>query len=270
MTINESDVVIPEGVTLLGAAAGTDVVSAGRAVETDPIGETIIVQPVTFKDGAQVDGVTLKAKPVIESGVEEIGILNSRLLGLTITTGSNLDKAVIGMDQWTTPAVVNIDGNYFGDNTGVYNVFELNVPLKDGSSFSNNSFSADAGSHNMINIYAVDDNANIDIKDNYFEKSANAIRFGTKGSPVDVTVNIEGNSYTTTDSDVAYAGLLLIQPYAKATEDMGDVVINLDDTDNQSGIEQIWYYYAGTGDAQLTVDQRPKVYINGNLQPYSI
>ena len=269
MTINEANVVIPAGVTIRGAKAGTDVVSAGRAVEADPEGETIIVQPVTLKDGAQIDGVTLKARPNIDT-TTNVAIKNSRLLGVTVTTGSNLDKAVIGMNQWDTPAKVVVEGNYFGNNTGVYNVFELNVPLANGTSISDNTFSASSGSHNMINIYAVQNNATVNVKDNYFEKSANAVRFGTRGAVNNVIVNIDNNAYTTTDSDTAYAGLLLIQPYGAATTDMGGVRINLDNTDNQSGVDQLWYYYAGASDAQLDVDQRPKVYVDGVLDPYTI
>lgn len=269
MTIDEANIVVPKNITLLGAKAGTDVVSAGRAVEADPADETIIVQPVTLNDGARLDGVTLKSRPII-GDVKEVTIENSRLVNITVSpTGDNLQKAVIGMNQWNTPAKINIDGNYFGKGTNVYNVFELNVPLKNGSSISNNYFNVDAGSHNVINIYAVDDNSNITIEGNHFDKAANGIRLGPKGTPNNVNVMISNNDYNATDSG-AYAGLLLIQPYVTATIDMSGVRVDLNNTINNSGEPQLWYYYAGAGDAQLTNAEKPKVYINGNLQPYTI
>ena len=51
---------------------------------------------------------------------------------------------------------------------------------------------------------------------------------------------------------------------------MNGARINLDNTDNQSGIDQLWYYYAGTGDAQLTNDQKPQLYVDGIKQIYQI
>ena len=51
---------------------------------------------------------------------------------------------------------------------------------------------------------------------------------------------------------------------------MGDIRINLDNTTNNSGVDQLWYYYAGADDAVLTTDQRPQVYVDGALEPYSI
>ena len=80
-------------------------------------------------------------------------------------------------------------------------------------------------------------------------------------------INIKKNSYDSTDVG-EYAGLVLIQPYGQATTSMKNVVINIDDTINNSGEEQLWYYYAGMKDAQLAIEDRPKVYINGVLQHY--
>lgn len=158
----------------------------------------------------------------------------------------------------------------FADNTGVYNLFEICGSYADGSIISNNEFTADCCGHNQINIYAADDNANITISNNKFAKSANAIRVGTKGAVQNVNILINGNEYDDTDTDPDWAGILLIQPYATQTDDMSGVTINLNNTINNTAEPQLWYYYAGTGDAQLTNAQKPDLYVDGVPQVYPI
>ena len=49
---------------------------------------------------------------------------------------------------------------------------------------------------------------------------------------------------------------------------MGGLRIDIDNTINNSGVEQLWYYYAGGDDAQLEVEDKPKIYVNGVEQSY--
>lgn len=261
MTISEA-VTIPKGVILKGAKAGTAANSGDRASDTIDSDETIFSQPVTIEDGSQIDGVTLTAKPVINTA-DEATIKNSKILNITTTATDHAAAAVINPNQWGTPVKLVVEGNYFGTNTGVYNVFEINAPLADGSSISDNYFAAAAGSHNIINIYAVDDYSNVKINNNHFEKSANAIRIGTKGDVKKSVINVENNAYDTTDSDTNYAGLIIVQPYGTATKSMGDLRINVNNTTNNSGVSQLVYYFANPTDAQLDYVNKPSVYIDG-------
>ena len=91
--------------------------------------------------------------------------------------------------------------------------------------------------------------------------SANAVRVGTKGD-ANCTINLIGNSYDETDSDPAWAGILLVQPYGKATTNMSNVKINIDKTDAKCG-GQLCYLYMGSADTQLTDEQKPKIKIDG-------
>lgn len=171
-----------------------------------------------------------------------------------------------------TATVLTIENCYFGNNEAdgenyIYNLFECNMKLADGSSISNNYFAKSNCTHNAINIYDVEDDAVITISGNVFEYSANAIRFGAIGSPK-CTINIVDNTYLATDETYPeYAGLLLIQPYGKQTESYEDVEINIRNTKEPEGYEgQLYYIYCGENDTQLNVATRPSVYVDGILQ----
>lgn len=175
-------------------------------------------------------------------------------------------KMGIMPNSWDKSVKIVFENNYFGDNDGIYNLMELNCSLADGSSISGNTFSEHSCTHNHINVYQVDDNATININNNVFAHSANGIRIGCKGAPKGVTINITGNRYDSTDTsdDGAWAGLFFIQPYGKQTTDMSGITINVSGNVNNSGIEQLFYYYAGVNDAQLVADRKlPVVKING-------
>ena len=77
----------------------------------------------------------------------------------------------------------------------------------------------------------------------------------------------------TTDEDLTYAGLLIVQPYGKQTTSFANAVINIDNTIFDGAIEgedyQLYYLYAGSNDMQFTDYNVPTVLIDGNtvLQP---
>lgn len=235
----------------------------------DPEDETIFSKSVTLNDNARIDGVTLKAKPIMQN-VTDVSIENTRILSVVAPGGNHLDDAVISVNQWNTPMQLVVDGCYFGNNTGVYNVFELNTPLKTGTSISNNYFSAAVGSHNIINIYSVEDGAVININDNYFEMSASAARIGIVGDK-NAVINFNNNSYDATDmtdedsdGDYEWAGLLFIQPYGNQTISMKDIEININNTIISPSIpQQLFVYYSKATDAQLDDSNKPTVNIDG-------
>lgn len=228
--------------------------------------KTTLGAPATLSSNAGLDGLTISAKPVFNGTSAIIKNCAFENIELPDKQSDHLASSIIGPKGWNDLRLV-VEDCEFAEHEKAYNAFELNAVLSDGSSISNNIFDLAVCTHNIINIYDVEDGATININDNVFAKAANGIRVGIKDAREDVTININRNEYAVTDSG-EYAGLVLIQPYGTATTDMGGITININDTINKSGEEQIWYYYAGAKDTQLTVEQRPKVYINGELQHY--
>ena len=194
-------------------------------------------------------------------------------------------------NRWDLPTKVVFNNNYFGDNPGIYNLFELNCAVKDGSSFSGNTFTKGAASHNFINLYQLDDNATINIDNNSFDcgPDTNPIRIaakdiidpdtGERRGPKNVVVNIRNNTYS---GDIQYpdwAGILFFQPYAKGTSDFSGITVNISNTTTTNTAEgadgaeisQLLYYYAGPKDAQLLDAEgtkMPHVFIDGVEQDF--
>lgn len=258
--VSES-VEVPEGVILKGAKAG--VAANGERANTDVTDETVFSQPIILNNNASVDGVVLNAKPVInEAGV--VSIKNSKLFNISVPTSGDdhAARAVIVPTQWDEPLLLKLNNNYFGDNTGVYNVLELNTPLADGSQISGNYFTKAAGSHNIINIYAMDNYSNIKIEDNHFEKSASAARIGTKGEVRSASIDFNNNEYDTTDVP-EWAGLITVQPYGKETTSMGGLTININNTVNNTDQKQLYVYYENSSNNPLDDVNRPIINIDG-------
>ena len=262
--------VIPAGVTIRGANAGISAAKGYRAQGGVIEGETVISAPITAATGNIIlDGVTLTGKAVLTPGHDaELVVSNTRFVdfvgdGTNTSRGKN-DAIIKGVNA-TDDVKLVVMNSYFGEATGIYNLAELGCNLQSGSSIRNCYFAANACRNNAIAIYEVADEASIAIVDNTFEKSANAVRIGTKQA-AECTINITNNTYMETDSNEAYAGLVLIQPYGKVTTSMGAVTININGTKNMTEQEQLWYYYAGNGDAKLEGEDLPKVYVDGVKQ----
>lgn len=262
MTVDEA-IKVPAGMILEGAAAGVSAATGARATN-DLTGETVFSQPLTIENGAVIDGVALTAKPILND-IDEVGIKNSKLLNIDVSSATGHDKQAVicpEKEQWNKPMRLNIVGNYFGDNNGVYNTFELNALIADGSKISDNYFAAAAGSHNIINVYAMDDYSTLDIENNVFEKSASAARIGTKGDVTGAVINFKNNTYNTTDVP-EWAGLITFQPYGKETVSMGDLRVNVDNTVNNTDQSQLYVYYENNETSHLDDANKPQLYING-------
>ena len=214
-----------------------------------------------------IDGLTLKDGAFVNpTSIADVTVKNTRVLELNPTGAKGFAIQTFGAN---TGKVV-IENNYFGKNNEdgetnkVYNLMELTGKLTDGSSISNNYFEKGCSSHNDINIYEVEDGATINIKNNIWEYSANGIRIGTKGD-AHCTINIENNQYLGTDTEYPeYAGLVLIQPYAKSTTTMEHVVINLKGNKHRDK-NQLFYLYAGGGDMQFDEYNVPTIIVDGTV-----
>ena len=269
-------VTISNDITIYGNKAGIPGTSFKNRDKVGTTGETVLGGKLTISAGANVvfDGVTFnKDALIVAPGGGELTIRNCRMLDLNLPETGKLYPIMTTGD--TDPIKLSITNTFFGDNVGdgsesgkVYNLMELNAPMADGSVISNNYFSNACQTHNSINVYAAVEDATITISNNYWEKSANAIRIGVKGEPR-VTFFIENNIYNSTDEDEPnWAGLVLIQPYGTKTTSMALMTVIINNTKHFDEY-QIWYKYAGSNDMQFTDNNVPTVIVDGvtELQP---
>lgn len=171
------------------------------------------------------------------------------------------------------PVKLVVENNFFGDNTGtngkMYNLIEPTAQLMNGSSISDNYFTASCCIHNFINVYGVVDNSEININGNVVEMTAGGIRVGTKGDKVCV-INIRNNKVLATNP--AYAnedqGLVTIQPYNKDTISLTKMTITM--SGNELPCEQIIYAGYTSKDTVLNSETMPKVIIDGKVANVTI
>ena len=264
----EEEVVVNKQVAIQGNMMGVSAINIQMRNTSKEENETIITAPISAssKDiNIDIDGVTFKDKMTLNlPTVGDVSLKNCRMLKLDPIAAKEYPIRTYS----DCPGKLTVRGCYFGrnnedtDTNKVYNLFELNGPLKDGSVIEWNYFEKGACGHNDINIYDVEDGATITIKNNSWEMSANAIRIGIKGDK-HCTINIKDNVYYGTDEEYPdYAGLVLIQPYAKQTTSMEHITINIDGTVHKDD-HQIFYLYAGPGDMQFDEYNVPTINVDG-------
>lgn len=260
---------ISKNIMLCGANAGITAASGDRC-NMSLNGETVI-SSISVSDGVSVafDGLTFIADAHIQlKNSSEVVINNCKVFGLIPYT----KKSHAIMLSSSELSSINITNCYFGTNPSVessdmYHIFELTGYLTNNSTISNNYFAKGCCTQNIINIYGIEEGSRIFISRNVFEYSANAIRFGMKGSP-ECTIMMEKNTYYETDvMHPEYAGLFLIQPYGMQTESFENCTIICNNTKrNDNG--QLFYLWYGESDTQITNSKRPTVYIDSRRKMY--
>lgn len=171
------------------------------------------------------------------------------------------------------PVKLIVENNFFGDNAGVngkmYNLIEHTAQFMNGSSISNNYFTAGCCTHNIINVYGAVDNSEININGNIVEMTAGGVRIGVKGDKA-CTINVRNNKVLATNP--AYAdedqGLVTIQPYGTQTTSFSKMTIAV--SGNELPCEQIVYAGYGSQDTVLTDETMPKVIIDGKVSNVTI
>lgn len=233
--------------------------------------ETVVKGALSVGDASNVtlSGVVLTEKAAINLGkAKTFTLKNSKIVNLTPTTKKTM--GIVGTaDEDGTGTVVDIEGCYFGTNTSndtgsIYNFFELNTKLADGSKINNNYFAKSVCSHNVINIYSACDNATIEVAHNHFEYSANAMRIGIKGNRQNVCVNVHDNVYDETDTsdNGIWGGLVIIQPYGTQTTSFSGVTLKLDNNKGPGG-QVVYAFYNKSGDTVMNADTLPKIIKDG-------
>lgn len=264
------DLTIDKNVVIKGNKVGIFATSKNRNHETFE-GESVLKGNISLKKGCKVifDGVVLtKDAKITLEGNSEVTFQNCILTHITPKNGRDFPIYAQGTD----PTKLEFKNCYFGQNpkngaNKMYNLMELDVPLRDGSCFSGNYFEKGTVSHNDINIYGVVDGATLTIENNTWEYSGNAVRLGMKGNP-ECTVNVLNNTYMSTDhsdNDI-WAGLVIIQPYVKETTSFAKTRVNINKTVHND-LLHIYYLYTNSGCTQYTEENAPVVYVNGKLQP---
>lgn len=260
-----------KSVTIKGAKTEVSALDESRA--NDSIEEETVLGAVTTKEDVNISliGVAVTGNIDISTGSKEIGMRNCKMVNIVPTAAKTYPVLI---SSKTNPDSIKLEVRdcYFGnvkkdpekDNYNIYNYFEISKPLIDGSIIENCYFAKEACTHNLINIYDVEDGATITIRNCVFEYSANAIRIGIKGDK-HCTINIENCTYLDTCND-DYAGLFFIQPYASKTTDMSHITINVKGTVNKSNNKQLWYKYAGKSDMQFDEFNVPTVIVDGKIE----
>lgn len=257
--------------TLAGENYGVAANTGSRATSEDINStETVINNTITINEGGKViiDGVTFTDKAFINiTDADYVIIKNCRFVNMSPATAR--EYLIKGNPGNGTPTNLSIENCYFGDydatNGRIYNLFELACKLSAMSYIINNKFTRNVCSHNIINIYNVTDNSIIEIENNSFDYSANAIRIGIKGEPT-CSIRVTNNIYFDTDKDdPEYAGLLLIQPYGRATTSFKNCEVIMLRNTNKTKIPQMWYFYCGPEDAQIDEYNVPTVMLNNKI-----
>lgn len=242
----------------------SDVIDAKETVFVKKLvaeaGADVVVQGVTFTEDAYIK--IADARSVVFKNCKFVGI-NPDMEKTYLIQGTPAEKFY----EKRTYTKLCIEGCYFGDNNTdgtnkVYHVLEPNFALAKGSYIKNCYFSSACASHNIINIYDVEDGATINITGNHFEKSASALRIGTIGD-VTATINLSDNSYDKTDEDAKYAGLVTFQPYSKRTVSMGNLRVNIENTTINCENKQVYCTFRNASDTEMDSTKWPKLYING-------
>ena len=271
-TFTES-LVMNNNINMLGNKSGVIANKGSRCTDEYLIDESYITNTISCEKGASVviTGVTFTEKSTINvNNANDITFKNCRFLGIDPTKTQEL--LIYGNPGVEEPVLVQIENCYFGSNGknelgSVYNLINLHSKLASGSYIRNCYFAKEVCTHNVINMYNVEENGEIEISNNYFEYAANGIRLSVNGE-TKCTFNIFNNVYAETDTAYPdYAGLLLIQPTGKATTSFANMTVNLDNNvclaDKNS---QLFYIYCGANDTQIDETNCPKIYVNGKYQ----
>lgn len=225
---------------------------------------TVIMKPLVIDAQGQeivLDGLDFTADGRITvKNAGKLIIRNCRVYKVNSNAGARTHWLNILGDIET---VVDINNNYFDHNrAGIYNLLEMTAKLGDGSNISSNFFGPDACSHNTVNVYGAQENANITINNNIFKLTDGTIRIGTKGD-VKHSFDIHYNEYKFVGEEADdYCKLVLVQPYGKATTSFANCKIYMDGNVIPEGLGEA-YIYSGSKDTLMDETNIPKIYVNG-------
>ena len=238
-------------------------------------GDNVVLEDVVLTDDLTVTGENAILDEVTISGVTSTGTGNGS--GHTVvkvdTTGdftmtnSTIDNASSTGSFYNAlnieaTGVVTIENNNFTNMNNVYNVIEFSqsVATANGTTIKGNKFDG-ANKNNIISMFLFEEGTVINIEDNEFAFSGNALRVSNYNNVNDVTFNISNNKYNDTLSG-AYAGFMLFQEVKN--ESFSGITVNVNNligpsgekvTADSTGKDVFCYYYfdnvTNTGEATI-------------------
>lgn len=238
-------------------------------------GDNVVLKDVVLTDDLTVTGENAVLDEVIIQGVTSTGTGNGN--GHTVvkvdTTGdftmtnSTIDNASSTGSFYNAlniqaTGVVTIEGNTFTNMNNVYNVIEFSqdVVTANGTTIKGNKFDG-ANKNNIISMYMFEEGTVINIEDNEFAFSGNALRVSNYNNVNNVTFNISNNKYDGTLTG-AYAGFMLFQEVKN--ESFSGITVNVSNligpsgnlvTADSTGEDKFCYYYfdhiTNTGEATI-------------------
>ena len=259
--IYTEDITIDKPLTIIGTSNGVSVIT-GKVTVTAP---DVTITGCTFnmdEDLEANDGA------VVVTCNGSFTFTNNTMMA----TATSIRTAVL----CNIKGVVNFSGNTFIDvkDSVVYNWVEVGLnreyPIATGSKFNSNNF-VGKPKHNHFSLYTFENNAEIEMSNNKFEWSVNALRISNTTSAA-VNFTMYNNEYENTDDtdNYIYAGLLFFQDYAAkgTTMDftrMNVAIVNLIGPggnkmlSNVMGtIDQVYYVYDDQ-DGIITDTNQPNV-----------
>lgn len=238
-------------------------------------GDDVVLKDVILTDDLTVTGENAILDEVTISGVTSTGTGNGS--GHTVvkvdTTGdftmtnSTIDNASSTGSFYNAlnieaTGVVTIEDNNFTNMNNVYNVIEFSqsVATANGTTIKGNKFDG-ANKNNIISMFLFEEGTVINIEDNEFAFSGNALRVSNYNNVNDVTFNISNNKYNDTLSG-AYAGFMLFQEVKN--ESFSGITVNVNNligpsgekvTADSTGKDVFCYYFfdnvTNTGEATI-------------------
>ncbi len=176
----------------------------------------------------------------------------------TFSGSTDVDKGVFRNAIWiegtNADRKINIEGNTFNNCSNIYNTVEFgqDYPISGNVVIKGNHFTGDS-KNNSISMFTFTDNAVINIEDNIFDMSANAVRLSNYTN-VNATFNIKNNTFKdSTDGD--YSGFLLMQEVKN--ESFSGFIFNVENligpngaqvTAESVGKDRFCYYYSDHGE----------------------
>ena len=258
LTINKSMTITSENGAVLSAPIVIDAPVMAVAQSDVPNNEPAMT--------VELIGLKLTGDALVSVNTFSSGVVKFVMKGCTFG-GHNLTAKTMPISiKGENPCILQILDCVFEDeNEFSYNLIDVYGKLMTGSAISGNTFSENSCKHNQISLYGLDEDATVEICDNYAVRSVNMLRIGFKDAPKG-TVVLHGNKYDLTDSDPAWAGLFLVQPYNDKTVTFAGVTINVSETVKPDG--QLCYLYAGAKDMKWTDTNKPAVFVNS--EPFDV
>lgn len=167
---------------------------------------------VYTKSTATLDKLDLTGRIFVESGESKFTMTNCSYTASGLKDG-NAYMPIKASD-------VELTNNNFDLNNSVYNFFEQNYSADDkikSLKISDNKFDCNGITHNVINLYAFEDGANIDLTNNEFINddfnSSQPFRFSNINKAKNVSIDVSNTKITTytLGSNDAYNTMILFQ-----------------------------------------------------------